>query len=202
MAIFSPGDYTEWIATQPQVNDDCNCGFQIRCNAAKCPMCPPVGDSISLETDRTVVINVPQEEIKLREINRPRTPVDTIRSGVPNQDANNANYEQQLKWSKAKRDAVMLRTHNGIEKPEQQENWGAHDELTVLAKMCKVQFILFETAQTTESQKITIGDDGLPPIAILNTDNLHFDFLKPRVTSVSCADITGDSDSEWGNNYE
>ena len=128
--------------------------------------------------------------------------MDTIRSGVPNQDANNANYEHQLKWSKAKRDEVMLRTYSGIEKPEQQENWGAHDELTVLAKMCKVQFILFETAQTTESQKITIGDDGLPPIAILNTDNLHFDFLKPRVTSVSCADITGDSDSEWGNNYE
>ena len=139
MAIFSPGDYTEWIAAQPQVKDDCNCGFQIRCNAAKCPMCPPVGDSMSLEADRTVVINVSLEEIKLRELNMPRTPVDTIRSGVPNKDANNANYEfsaqifgtippqqphhqsqqHQLKWSKAKRDEVMLRTYSGIEKPEQ-----------------------------------------------------------------------------------
>jgi hypothetical protein len=70
--------------------------------------------------------------------------------------------QQKLKWSKEKRDAVISRTRRGIEKPA--ENWGTNDELEVLAKMFGIRFVLSETAQAAELQRITIGEDGSPTI--------------------------------------
>ena len=47
--------------------------------------------------------------------------------------------------------------------------------------MYNVNFVLFETAQTAESQQISIGEDDSPKIFLINTDNRHFDTLEPQV---------------------
>ena len=106
---------------------------------------------------------------------------DQIGQQNPQQKLPQEQPKQQLKlkWSKEKRDAVISRTRRGIEKPA--ENWGTNDELEVLAKMFGIRFVLSETAQAAELQRITIGEDGSPTIFLINTDNRHFDVLIPHV---------------------
>ena len=87
----------------------------------------------------------------------------------------------KLKGSKEKRDAVSFRAWLGTRKPEDSRSWGTHDELEALAKMYNISFVLFETAQTAESQHISIGEDDSPKIFLVNTDNLHFDIRIPQV---------------------
>jgi hypothetical protein len=90
-------------------------------------------------------------------------------------------HQLKLRWSKEKRHAVGFRAWLGITKPEDSRSWGTHDELEALAKIYNVNFVLFETAQTAESQQISIGEDDSPKIFLINTDNRHFDTLEPQV---------------------